>query len=29
MNGNRLGMPPMPPLKAPKGDKQLGRLALF
>jgi hypothetical protein len=29
MNGDRPGKPPKPPLKAPKVDKQLGRLALF
>ena len=28
-NLDRPGKPPKPPLKAPKGDKQLGRLALF
>jgi len=28
MDGDRPGKPPKPPLKAPKVDKQLGRLAL-
>jgi len=28
MNGDRPGKPHEPPLKAPKVDKQLGRLAL-